>query len=41
MAAPTVFVNKEKGIRLVAWGKDFMLVGRDRELKESADMLKQ
>ena len=41
LAAPTAFVNKEKGVRLVLWGEDFTFLGRGGELKEAADILRQ
>ena len=41
LAAPTAFANKEKGVRMVVWGDDFTFLGRDKELKEAADILRQ
>ena len=40
-AAPTAFVNLEKGVRLVVWGDDFTFLGRDRDLKEAAEQMKK
>jgi hypothetical protein len=33
-AAPTAFVNKVTGVRVVVWGDDFTFLGRERHLKE-------
>ena len=40
-AAPTIFFHPEKGVGLVVWGNDFTFLGRDRDLKEAADMMKE
>ena len=36
LAAPTAFVNKKNGVRLVVWGDDFTFLGQGSALKEAA-----
>lgn len=33
-AAPTAFVNQERGLRVVVGGDDFTFLGRERHLQE-------
>lgn len=36
LAAPTVFVKRQTGVRLVVWGDDFTFLGRDCHLKDAS-----